>query len=93
MMVDEFKLFTGALSFYIGSGMIYNEFVKYRINHWELGKLLRYMISPPTYIRVLNFIFAPILKIANYMRLKQIIEEERLEDLEEIMLRKVEDDE
>lgn len=92
-MVDEFKLFTGALSFYIGSGMIYSEFVKYRINHWELGKLLRYMISPPTYIRVLNFIFAPILKIANYMRLKQIIEEERLEDLEEIMLRKVEDDE
>lgn len=93
MMVDEFKLFTGVLSFYIGSGMIYSEFVRYRINHWELGKLLRYMISPPIYIRVLNFIFAPILKIANYMRLKQIIEEERLEDLEEIMLRKVEDDE
>lgn len=92
-MVDEFKLFTGVLSFYIGSGMIYSEFVKYRINHWELGKLLRYMISPPIYIRVLNFIFAPILKIANYMRLKQIIEEERLEDLEEIMLRKMEDDE
>ena len=92
-MVDEFKLFTGVLSFYIGSGMIYSEFVKYRINHWELGKLLKYMISPPAYIRVLNFTFAPILKIANYMRLKQIIEEERLEDLEEIMLRKVEDDE
>lgn len=93
MMVDEFKLFTGVLSFYIGSGMIYSELVRYRINHWELGKLLRYMISPPIYIRVLNFTFAPILKIANYMRLKQIIEEERLEDLEEIMLRKVEDDE
>ena len=92
-MVDEFRLFTGVLSFYIGSGMIYSELVRYRINHWELGKLLRYMISPPIYIRVLNFIFAPILKIANYMRLKQIIEEERLEDLEEIILRKMEDDE
>ena len=90
--MDEFKLFTGVLSFYIGSGMIYSEFVRYRINHWELGKLLEYMISPPIYIRVLNFIFAPILKIANYMRLKQIIEEERLEDLEEIILRKVEED-
>ena len=47
-MGDEFKLFTGVLSFYIGSGMIYSELVRYRINHWELGKLLRYMISPPT---------------------------------------------
>ena len=92
-MVDEFRLFTGVLSFYIGSGMIYSELVRYRINLWELGMLLRYMISPPTYIKVLNFTFAPILKIANYMRLKQIIEEERLEDLEEIILRKVEDDE
>ena len=87
-MVDEFKLFTGALSFYVGSGMLYNEFIRYRINNWEMGKLLEYMISPPTYISVLNFIYAPILKVANYIRLKQIIIEERLEDLEELLERR-----
>lgn len=83
-MVNEFKIFTGVLSFYIGSGMVYNEFVRHRINNWELGKLLKYMINPPTYIRVLNFVYAPILRVANYMRLQQIITEEKMEDLNEL---------
>lgn len=84
-MVNEFKIFTGVLSFYIGSGMVYNEFVRHRINNWELGKLLKYMINPPTYIRVLNFVYAPILRVANYMRLQQIITEEKMEDLNELL--------
>ena len=83
-MVNEFKIFTGVLSFYIGSGMVYNEFVRHRINNWKLGKLLKYMINPPTYIRVLNFVYAPILRVANYMRLQQIITEEKMEDLNEL---------
>ena len=84
-MVNEFKIFTGVLSFYIGSGMVYNEFVKHRIKNWELGKLLKYMINPPTYIRVLNFVYTPILRAANYMRLQQIITEEKMEDLNELL--------
>ena len=84
-MVNEFKIFTGALSFYIGSGMVYNEFVRHRINNWELGKLLEYMISPPTYIKVLNFVYTPILRAANYMRLQQIITEEKMEDLNKLL--------
>ena len=84
-MVNEFKIFTGVLSFYIGSGMVYNEFVRHRINNWELGKLLKYMINPPTYIRVLNFVYTPILRAANYMRLQQIITEEKMEDLNELL--------
>ena len=90
-MVNEFKIFTGALSFYIGSGMVYNEFVRHRINNWELGKLLEYMISPPTYIKVLNFVYAPILRVSNYMRLQQIITEEKMEDLNELLERECND--
>jgi hypothetical protein len=90
-MVNEFKIFTGVLSFYIGSGMVYNEFVRHRINNWELGKLLKYMINPPTYIRVLNFVYTPILRVADYMSLQQIIAEEKMEDLNELLGRKCDD--
>ncbi len=84
-MVSEFKIFTGVLSFYVGSGMLYSEFMRYRINNWEMKKLLKYMINPPTYIATLNLVYAPILKIANYIRLQQIIAEEKLEELDELL--------
>ena len=80
-MISDFKIITGVLSFYIGCGLLYGLFISYRINNWRIDKLLKFMIYPPYYISILNFIFYPTTKIMNYIRLRQIIAEEKLEDL------------
>jgi hypothetical protein len=49
------------------------------------------MINPPTYIRVLNFVYTPILRVADYMSLQQIIAEEKMEDLNELLEGKCDD--
>ena len=46
--------------------------------------LLKIVIERPLYIRILNTIFYPINEVMNYFTIKQILEEEAMEDLEMI---------
>ena len=83
-MVSNFRIFTGILSGYVGLGLLYNLIIHYIASHFDLGILLKIVIERPLYIRILNTIFYPINEVMNYFRIKQILEEEAMEDLEMI---------
>lgn len=83
-MVSNFRIFTGILSGYVGLGLLYNLIIHYIASHFDLRILLKIVIERPLYIRILNTIFYPINEVMNYFRIKQILEEEAMEDLEMI---------
>ena len=56
----------------------------YIVHHFDIRTLLKIVIERPLYIRILNAIFYPINEVVNYFRIKQILEEESMEDLEMI---------
>ena len=83
-MVSNFRIFTGILSGYVGLGLLYNLIKHYIISHIDLRIALKIVIERPLYIRILNRIFYPINEVMNYFTIKQILEEEEMEDLEMI---------
>ena len=83
-MVSNFRIFTGILSGYVGLGLLYNLIIHYMASHLNTRILLKIVIERPLYIRILNAIFYPINEVVNYFRIKQILEEESMEDLEMI---------
>ena len=83
-MVSNFRIFTGILSGYIGLGLSYNMIIHYLVSHLDIRTILKITIERPIYIKVLNTIFYPINEVMNYFRLKEILEEESMEDLESI---------
>ena len=83
-MVSNFRIFTGILSGYIGLGLLYNMIIHYIVHHFDIRTVLKIAIERPLYIRILNTIFYPINEVMNYFRIKQILEEESMEDLEMI---------
>ena len=56
----------------------------YIVHHFDIRTLLKIVIERPLYIRILNTIFYPINEVINYFTIKQILEEEAMEDLEMI---------
>ena len=84
-MVSNFRIFTGILSGYIGLGLLYNMIIHYMVCYLlDIRKALKITIERPIYIKVLNTIFYPINEVMNYFRLKEILKEESIEDLESI---------
>ena len=83
-MVSNFRIFTGILSGYIGLGLSYNMIIHYMVCHLDIRTILKITIERPIYIKVLNTIFFPINEVMNYFRLKEILAEESIEDLESI---------
>ena len=83
-MVSNFRIFTGILSGYVGLGLLYNMIIHYMISHLDIRTVLKIAIERPIYIKVLNTIFFPINEVMNYFRLKEILAEESMEDLEMI---------
>ena len=83
-MVSSFRIFTGILSGYVGLGLLYNMIIHYMISHLDIRTVLKIAIERPIYIKVLNTIFFPINEVMNYFRLKEILAEESMEDLEMI---------
>ena len=84
-MVSSFRIFTGILSGYVGLGLLYNMITYYIIRQClDMRTILKITIERPIYIKVLNTIFRPVNKVMNYFRLKEILEEEGIEDLESI---------
>ena len=83
-MVSNFRIFTGILSGYIGLGLLYNMIIHYMVSHLDLKIGLKIVIERPMYIKLLNTIFYPINEVMNYFRLKEILKEESIEDLESI---------
>ena len=83
-MVSNFRIFTGILSGYVGLGLLYNMIIHYLVGHLDLRTSLKLVIERPLYIRILNTIFYPINEVMNYFTIKQILEEEAMEDLEMI---------
>lgn len=83
-MVSSFRIFTGILSGYVGLGLLYNMIIHYMISHLDIRTVLKIAIERPIYIKVLNTIFFPINEVMNYFRLKEILAEESIEDLESI---------
>ena len=83
-MVSNFRIFTGILSGYIGLGLSYNMIIHYLVGHLDIRTILKITIERPIYIKVLNTIFFPINEVMNYFRLKEILAEESIEDLESI---------
>ena len=84
-MESNFRIFTGILSGYIGLGLLYNMIIHYMVCYLlDIRKVLKITIERPIYIKVLNTIFYPINEVMNYFRLKEILKEESIEDLESI---------
>ena len=84
-MVSNFRIFTGILSGYVGLGLLYNTIMYYMIRQClDMRTILKITIERPIYIKVLNTIFFPINEVMNYFRLKEILAEESIEDLESI---------
>ena len=84
-MVSSFRIFTGILSGYVGLGLLYNMITYYIIRQClDMRTILKITIERPIYIKVLNTIFRPVNEVMNYFRLKEILEEEGIEDLESI---------
>ena len=83
-MVSNFRIFTGILSGYVGLGLLYNMIIHYMVCHLDIRTILKITIERPIYIKVLNTIFFPINEVMNYFRLKEILAEESIEDLESI---------
>lgn len=84
-MVSNFRIFTGILSGYVGLGLLYNTIMYYMIRQClDMRTILKITIERPMYIKLLNAIFYPINKVMNYFRLKEILKEESIEDLESI---------
>lgn len=84
-MVSNFRIFMGLLSGYVGLGLLYNMIMYYMVRQClDMKTILKITIERPTYIKVLNIIFHPINKVMNYFRLKEILEEISVEDLEDI---------
>ena len=84
-MVSNFRIFMGLLSGYVGLGLLYNMIMYYMVRQYlDMKTILKITIERPTYIKVLNTIFRPINKVMNYFRLKEILEEVSIEDLESI---------
>ena len=83
-MVSNFRIFTGILSGYVGLGLLYNMIIHYMISYLDIRTVLKIAIERPIYIKVLNTIFFPINEVMNYFRLKEILAEESMEDLEMI---------
>lgn len=84
-MVSNFRIFTGILSGYVGLGLLYNTIMYYMIRQClDMRTILKITIERPMYIKLLNTIFYPINKVMNYFRLKEILKEESIEDLESI---------
>ena len=83
-MVSNFRIFTGLLSGYVSLGLLYNMIIRYMVRHLDMRTVLKIAIERPIYIKVLNTIFFPINEVMNYFTIKQILEEEAMEDLEMI---------
>ena len=83
-MVSNFRIFTGLLSGYVSLGLLYNMIIHYMVSHLDMRTVLKIAIERPMYIKVLNTIFFPINEVMNYFRLKEILAEESIEDLESI---------
>ena len=83
-MVSNFRIFTGLLSGYVSLGLLYNMIIHYMVSHLDMRTVLKIAIERPLYIRILNTIFYPINEVMNYFTIKQILEEEAMEDLEMI---------
>ena len=83
-MISNFRIFTGILSGYVGLWLLYNMIKHYIVHHFDIRTLLKIVIERPLYIRILNTIFYPINEVMNYFTIKQILEEEAMEDLEMI---------
>ena len=90
-MVSNFRIFMGLLSGYVSLGLLYNMIIHYLVGHLDLRTSLKLVIERPLYIRILNTIFRPINEVMNYFRLKEILKEEGIEDLESIFDDKEED--
>ena len=83
-MVSNFRIFMGLLSGYVSLGLLYNMIIHYMVSHLDMRTVLKIAIERPMYIKVLNTIFFPINEVMNYFRLKEILAEESIEDLEMI---------
>ena len=83
-MVSNFRIFIGLLSGYVSLGLLYNMIIHYMVRHLDIRTVLKIAIERPIYIKVLNTIFFPINEVMNYFRLKEILAEESIEDLESI---------
>ena len=84
-MVSNFRIFMGLLSGYVSLGLLYNTIMYYMIRQClDMRTTLKVTIERPMYIKLLNTIFYPINKVMNYFRLKEILKEESIEDLESI---------
>ena len=83
-MISNFRIFTGILSGYIGLGLLYNMIIHYMVCHLDIRTVLKITIERPMYIKLLNTIFYPINEVMNYFRLKEILAEESIENLESI---------
>ena len=90
-MISNFRIFTAILSGYVGLGLCYNMVIHYIVGHFDLRTVLKIVIERPLYIKVLNTIFYPINEVMNYFRIKSIIEEEEVDNLDDLVKKMAED--
>ena len=83
-MVSNFIIFMGLLSCYVSLGLVYNMIIHYMVCHLDIRTVLKITIERPIYIKGWNTIVFPRNEVMNYFRLKEILAEESIEDLESI---------